>query len=106
MAAVYIAGVGMTKFGKSSQTLAELFCEAAVSALSSSPIQEVDALYIGVMNPEEFTGDSNIAAQIADALGVTGLPALRVETASSPGAAGPPPPPPHQKGRENKLTTL
>ncbi|MEK6613386.1 MAG: beta-ketoacyl synthase N-terminal-like domain-containing protein, partial [Candidatus Binatota bacterium] len=87
MAAVYIAGVGMTKFGKSSQTLAELFCEAAVSALSSSPIQEVDALYIGVMNPEEFTGDSNIASQIADALGVTGLPALRVETASSAGAA-------------------
>jgi len=87
MAAVYIAGVGMTKFGKSSQTLAELFCEAAISALSSSPIQEVDALYIGVMNPEEFTGDSNIASQIADALGVTGLPALRVETASSAGAA-------------------
>src|SRR3989338_11357808 len=90
MAAVYIAGVGMTKFGKSSQTLAELFCEAAISALSSSPIQEVDALYIGVMNPEEFTGDSNIASQIADALGVTGLPAPRVETASSAGAAGPP----------------
>ncbi|MBI2985969.1 MAG: thiolase family protein [Deltaproteobacteria bacterium] len=87
MAAVYIAGVGMTKFGKSSQTLAGLFCEAAVSALSNSPIQEVDALYIGVMNPEEFTGDSNIASQIAESLGVIGLPAVRVETASSAGAA-------------------
>src|SRR3972149_3203178 len=87
MAAVYIAGVGMTKFGKSSQTLAELFCEAAISALSSSPVQEVDALYIGVMNPEEFTGDSNIASQIAESLGVIGLPAVRVETASSAGAA-------------------
>ena len=87
MPAVYVAGVGMTKFGKSSQTLVELFCEAAFSALSSSPIEAVDALYIGVMNPEEFTGDSNIASQIAEALGVTGLPALRVETASSAGAA-------------------
>jgi acetyl-CoA acetyltransferase len=77
----------MTKFGKSSQTLTELFCDAAGRALSDSSIQEVDAVYIGVMNPEEFTGDSNIASQITEALGVTGIPALRVETASSAGAA-------------------
>lgn len=77
----------MTKFGKSSQTLTGLFCEAAFRALSTSARQEIDALYLGVMNPEEFTGDSNIASQIANALGVTGLPALRVETASSAGAA-------------------
>lgn len=77
----------MTKFGKSSQTLAELFCEAASRALEASPIQDVEALYIGVMNPEEFTGDSNIASQVAEALGMTGLPALRIETASSAGAA-------------------
>lgn len=77
----------MTKFGKSPKTLAELISEAAESALSSSPVQDVDALYIGVMNPEEFTGDGNIASQVAEALGMTGLPALRVETASSAGAA-------------------
>ena len=77
----------MTKFGKSSQTLAELFCDAASRALEASSIQDIEALYIGVMNPEEFTGDSNIASQIADALEMTGLPALRVETASSAGAA-------------------
>lgn len=77
----------MTRFGKNSQTLAELFCEAATRALADSVIQEIDAIYIGVMNPEEFTGDSNIASQITDALGVTGLPALRIETASSAGAA-------------------
>jgi acetyl-CoA acetyltransferase len=39
------------------------------------------------MNPEEFTGDSNIASQIADALGLVGIPAIRIETASSAGAA-------------------
>ena len=77
----------MTRFGRNSQTLVELFCEAAARALADSVIQEIDAIYIGVMNPEEFTGDSNIASQIADALGVTGLPALRIETASSAGAA-------------------
>jgi acetyl-CoA acetyltransferase len=87
MGAVYVAGVGMTKFGKRPQTLVELFCEAATRALSDSSIQEVDALYIGVMNSEEFTGDSNVASQISEALGLIGLPALRVETASSAGAA-------------------
>lgn len=87
MSAVYVAGVGMTKFGKSAQTLVEIFCDAAAAALSNSKIQEVDALYIGAMNPEEFTGESNIAAQVADALGVSGVPALRVETASSAGAS-------------------
>ncbi|MBI2210178.1 MAG: hypothetical protein HYU47_06205, partial [Deltaproteobacteria bacterium] len=83
MGAVYVAGVGMTKFGRSPQTLTELCCEAASRALSDSSIQEVEALYLGVMNPEEFTGDSNIASRIAEALGLTGLPALRIETAGA-----------------------
>jgi len=87
MATVYVAGVGMTKFGRSPQTLTELCCEAVSRALSDSAIQEIEALYLGVMNPEEFTGDSNIASRIAEALGLTGLPALRIETASSAGAA-------------------
>jgi acetyl-CoA C-acetyltransferase len=87
MSGVYVAGVGMTKFGKSTDTLLELFSEAATLALSSSPVQEIDALYIGAMNPEEFTGESNIAAQVAGALGVSGVPAVRVETASSAGAS-------------------
>lgn len=77
----------MTRFGKNSRSLTDLFCEAALAALSDSAVQEIDALYIGAMNPEEFTGDSNIASQVANALGVIGLPALRVETASSAGAA-------------------
>jgi acetyl-CoA C-acetyltransferase len=87
MSTVYIAGVGMTKFGKSAETLLEIFSEAATLALANSPVEEVDALYIGAMNPEEFTGESNIAAQVAEALGVSGVPAMRVESASSAGAS-------------------
>ncbi len=68
MVAVYISGVGMTKFGKSSHTLVEILCEAGSKALSSSGVQEVDALYLGVMNSEEFTGDSNIAAMVSNTL--------------------------------------
>ena len=63
----------MTKFGKDPRSLAEICHDAAQTALTSSEVQEVDAIYIGVMNPEEFTGDSNIASHIADALGLTGF---------------------------------
>jgi acetyl-CoA acetyltransferase len=87
MQSVYVAGVAMTKFGKDPRSLAEICHDAAQTALISSEIQEVEAIYIGVMNPEEFTGDSNIASHIADALGLTGIPAVRIETASSAGAA-------------------
>src|SRR5438445_3700930 len=87
MQAVYVSGVSMTKFGKDPRPLAEIFCQAALEALAASKEQEVEALYIGAMNPEEFVGESNIASQIADAMGLTGSPAMRIETASSAGAA-------------------
>src|SRR5207244_5150448 len=87
MQAVYVSGVSMTKFGKDPRPLAEIFCQAALEALAASKEQEVEALYIGAMNPEEFVGESNIASQIADAMGLTGIPAMRIETASSAGAS-------------------
>src|SRR6266480_6190023 len=87
MQAVYVSGVSMTKFGKDPRPLAEIFCQAALEAFAASKEQEVEALYIGAMNPEEFVGESNIASLIADTIGLTGIPALRIETASSAGAA-------------------
>ena len=84
---VYVAGVGMTKFGRDPRSLAEICREAAKGALATSAAPEVEAIYIGVMNSEEFTGDSNIASHVADTLGLTGVPAVRIETASSAGAA-------------------
>ena len=87
MIPVHIAGVGMTQFGKSSNTLVEIMRAAAVSALAVSKIQDFDAIYIAVMNPEEYTGDANIASHVAEALGFRAIPAVRVETASSAGAA-------------------
>ena len=84
---VYIAGVGMTKFGKSMASLPALMVEAASRAIGYSKIHTIDYVCIGVMNAEEFTGDSNIAALIADRLGLSGVPSSRVETASSTGSA-------------------
>ncbi|MGH7843725.1 MAG: thiolase C-terminal domain-containing protein [Candidatus Binatia bacterium] len=87
MQPVYIGGVGMTKFGKSSSSLTGLLCQAATDALASSPVDSIEAVFVGAMNSEEFTGSGNIASETVEALGFTGIPAVRVETASSAGAA-------------------
>ena len=87
MQSVYVGGTGMTKFGKDPRPIVEIFCQAGQEALAAFEGERVEAIYIGSMNPEEFTGESNIASQIAEALGLTGIPAQRIETASSAGAA-------------------
>jgi acetyl-CoA C-acetyltransferase len=84
---VYIAGVGMTKFGKSDRSLPGLMVEAGLRALADAKVQQVDYVFIGVMSVEEFTGESNIAALITDRLGMPGVPSSRTETASSTGSA-------------------
>ncbi len=85
---VFIDGVGMTKFGKfPEKSLVDLMAEAAVLALDDSNYPDVEALFIGSQNPEEFTGEANIAAALVDKLELTGIPAVRVETASSSGAS-------------------
>jgi acetyl-CoA C-acetyltransferase len=63
-----------------------MMAEAASSALKEAQLERIDAIYMGVMNVEEFVGDSNFATLLADTLGLTGIPSTRVETASSTGA--------------------
>jgi acetyl-CoA acetyltransferase len=82
---VFVAGCGMTRFGKRDETLSDLVFEATKMAQEDSGIEDFDAVYVGSMNPDEFTGDGNISTVIADHLGIT-KPSLRIETASSTGA--------------------
>jgi hypothetical protein len=44
MIPVHIAGVGMTRFGKNSNTPVEIMRDAALSALAASKIQDLDAI--------------------------------------------------------------
>lgn len=83
---VYVSGVALTKFGRSQNSLGQLMVEAGLSAMADADVDSVDAIYLGVMNPAEFTGDSNLAALLADSLDLPGVPSSRVETASSTGA--------------------
>jgi len=77
---VHIAGVGMTRFGRRSESLPDLIAEAAQLALADARIERPDAIVIGAMNPEEFTGDGNFGSLINTHLGLSQSPALRVET--------------------------
>lgn len=87
---VYIAGVGLTKVdltGKVFGSVFDLFQDAFQSAVERSSVRDFDAIQVGIMDSEEFEGRANIAAKIADRLGLMGVPAVRSETASSTGAA-------------------
>ena len=87
---VYIAAVGLTKVdltGRIFASVFDLFAEAYQKALEDSAVRSFDAVQVGIMDSEEFENRANIATKIADRLGLTGIPAVRSETASSTGAA-------------------
>jgi len=84
---VWIAGAGMTRFGRRDETLPDLMAEAALSALADAMIEQPDGLVVAAMNPEEFTGAGNYGSLINTHLGLSHVPSLRVETATSSGVA-------------------
>jgi acetyl-CoA C-acetyltransferase len=84
---VWIAGAGMTRIGKRSEPLQDLMTEASLAALAMAGIEKPDAVVIAAMNPEEFVGDGNFASNVASYMGLADVPALRIETATSSGAA-------------------
>jgi acetyl-CoA C-acetyltransferase len=77
----------MTRFGKRPDSLQDLMAEAAHAALRDAGLDVPDAIIVAAMNPEEFVGEGNFASQVATYIGFAHVPALRVETATSSGAA-------------------
>jgi len=84
---VWIAGAGMTRFGRRDENLPDLMAEAGLLAMEDAGIDQPDALMVAAMNPEEFTGAGNYGSLIATRLGLSHVPAVRVETATSSGVA-------------------
>ena len=86
---VYVAAVGLTKVdltGRIFGSIFDLFANAYERALADSSVRRFDAVQVGVMDSEEFENRANIATVVVDRLGLTGIPAVRSETASSTGA--------------------
>ena len=83
---VWIAAAAMTRFGRRSESLDDLIADAALEALREADCQP-DALVVTAMAPEEFAGEGNLASHVGTYLGLSHLPGIRVETATSSGAA-------------------
>jgi len=84
---VWIAGAGMTRIGRRVERLQDLMAEAAHAALHAAAVDRPDAIVIAAMNPEEFLGDGNFASNVATHMGFADVPTMRIETATSSGAA-------------------
>jgi acetyl-CoA C-acetyltransferase len=84
---VSVAGAAMTRIGRRSEPLPGLMAEAARAALAEAGLERPEAIVVATMNPEEFTGDGNFASHVATHMGFADVPALRIETATSSGAA-------------------
>jgi acetyl-CoA C-acetyltransferase len=93
---ISVIGAGMTRFHHkihADEQGRELFTEAALEAASSvdngfSLKNDVDALFLGCFSSDMFEGQAHTAALMADWVGITPKPAVRVETAcASSGAA-------------------
>jgi acetyl-CoA C-acetyltransferase len=87
MVDVWVAGAGMTRIGRRSEPLPELMAEAALNALAAAGLEKPDSLVVAAMNPEEFVGAGNFASHVASHMGLAEVPAIRIETATSSGAA-------------------
>lgn len=88
MRQVAIAGVGMTKFGKSEKIEIEMAAEAAMEAISASDLKpkDIQALLLGNASGDIEENQTIMGGFIADELGIAGVPAPRFESACSSGS--------------------
>lgn len=88
MREVAVVAAGMTRFGELWQSsLRDLFVEAADQALRSAGVDHVDSLYVGNMSAGQFVGQEHLGPLMADHLGLSGVAAMRVESACASGGA-------------------
>jgi acetyl-CoA C-acetyltransferase len=83
---VAIVGTGLVSFGEMwSKSLRQLWTEAALNALEDAGVDAVDCVTIGCMSSGLFTGQEHLVSLLTDELGMSGVPAMRVESACASG---------------------
>ena len=88
MRKVAVVGHGMSKFGERWEAgLKELVSEAAVAAMGNANVEpkQIQALFTGSMSSGRFANQEHLGALVADQLGMTPLPSVRVEAACASG---------------------
>src|SRR5947199_4998243 len=91
MRAVAVVGVGKTRFGAfPDRDLRSLAVEAGEKCLQDGHVspQQVEAFFLGNFAGPSFVGQNHLAPYISTALGISGVPATRIEAAcASSGSA-------------------
>jgi len=81
---VAVIGIGMTKFGELwDKQLRDLFVEAALKAIEDAQVdlKDIKAMFVGNMGSGLWVEQEHLGALLADYLGISGIPALKVESA-------------------------
>ncbi len=88
MREVAVIGVGMHKWGELwDMSLRNMFLLAAHNAIADAGVDHIDSMYVGCMSCGLFAAQEHIGSLLADYLGVTPIPAMRVESACASGGA-------------------
>jgi len=86
MREVAVVGIGMNKWGELwEKDLRDLYVEAALLAINDAGVDHVDSMYIGCMTSGLFNSQEHLGSLMADYLGMTPIPATRVESACASG---------------------
>jgi acetyl-CoA C-acetyltransferase len=86
MREVVVIGCGMTPFGELwKKSLRDLIVEAALESIDDAGVDHVDSMYVGTMTSGLFVGQEHVGALMADYLGMTPVPSVRVESACCSG---------------------
>ncbi|NIP83580.1 MAG: thiolase domain-containing protein [Gemmatimonadetes bacterium] len=86
MREVAIVSAGMTPFGELwDASLRQLFADAALEALEGAGVDHLDAIYVGNMSGGQFVGQEHLGPLMAEQIGMSGVPAMRVESACASG---------------------
>jgi acetyl-CoA C-acetyltransferase len=83
---VAIVGAGMTPFGELwDSSLRRMFADAATEALEAAGADRLDAIYVGNMSGGQFVGQEHLGPIMAEQIGMSGVAAMRVESACASG---------------------
>lgn len=89
MTNIYLVGTGATPVGEHyGRTLADLAAEATRAAFAAAPglsAERVGALFVANAMGETLAGQGQLGAYLASAVGLPGVPAVRVEAAGASG---------------------
>lgn len=86
---MYVIGIGRTKFGPLSESIAELAYKAMFEAISDSPIsiRDVEAIYVSNFLGSKYTKQLHFNAVISSLLPELRIPIIGIETACASGAS-------------------